>query len=363
MGVRPAIALGLTSLLWASGAAAEPADEAILARCGRADPALSKVARDAALSRASGAPAWSAAELAFHVRRSGDSHVWPRAWSITGSSLHEDDVARRVSAWADVAPASGERRCGLGRAHDQAQRSVIVVIAVDALADMVSLPITPRVGQWLRLDAQLLVAASDAKVVLLGPRGGPKTILGSLSGDRVAASFAVDAPGRWLVQVLATTGAGPTPVLESVVHAGVAAPTEFIDEPAPGEEAEAASDEGTMNAMLSAARESEQLGALRRDVRLDRLAREHSAHMMRQRRIGHDVGDGDPAARIDEAGLSVRSVGENVASASTLSRAHRALWASPSHRKNMLDPGFGHVGVGVVRGADGTVWATQIFTE
>jgi len=60
-----------------------------------------------------------------------------------------------------------------------------------------------------------------------------------------------------------------------------------------------------------------------------------------------------------EAGLHVRVCGENVAHAETLALAHRALYASPSHRANLLSSSFDRIGVGVVRDADGSVWVTE----
>jgi uncharacterized protein YkwD len=54
-------------------------------------------------------------------------------------------------------------------------------------------------------------------------------------------------------------------------------------------------------------------------------------------------------------------MGENVAHALTLERAHRVLWASPSHRGNLLDRRFRDLGVGVARDSDGSVWVCQLF--
>ncbi len=59
--------------------------------------------------------------------------------------------------------------------------------------------------------------------------------------------------------------------------------------------------------------------------------------------------------------MSAHVAGENVATASTLENAHRALWASPSHRGNLLHEAFTRVGVAVVRAADGAVWVTEMF--
>ncbi|MEJ7731982.1 MAG: CAP domain-containing protein [Polyangiaceae bacterium] len=100
---------------------------------------------------------------------------------------------------------------------------------------------------------------------------------------------------------------------------------------------------------------------LARDVELDKLALVHSEEMRRTKVVGHDVGGGDPRARIEAAGIKARIAGENVASASTLEGAHRALWSSPSHRGNLLGDRWTRVGVAVVRGTDGFVWVTELF--
>jgi hypothetical protein len=52
------------------------------------------------------------------------------------------------------------------------------------------------------------------------------------------------------------------------------------------------------------------------------------------------------------AGIHAARVGENVAHASSLGRAHRALWDSPAHRATLLDPGFSRVGIGVILSDD-----------
>lgn len=344
-------------------AAAPDAQSAPLhALCGANDPALAEVAAQK-VSRQLEGSAYPADELAFGLRAAGDPHVWPRGWAISGGALDEADVARRVKLWASNTTTLGVRRCGVARAT-QNGLSVIAAISVDALADMSPLPTTARVGQWITLEGTMLVPATAAKVVLLGPRGAPKTVVASLTGSRVRSSFSVDDAGAWLVQVLATVSTGPRPVLEAMVFAGVTPPSRFVRSVAPGEDAAkgAKDDADAMLQMMNAARATEQLGALRRDPELDKLARAHSEEMLKARMVGHDVGGGgDVAARIQDAGIVARVAGENVASASTLENAHRVLWGSPSHRGNLLFARFVRVGVAVSRGADGTVWVTEIF--
>ncbi len=60
-------------------------------------------------------------------------------------------------------------------------------------------------------------------------------------------------------------------------------------------------------------------------------------------------------------------VGENIFYASITSDtynagyAHRSLMASPGHRKNILEPRFTKVGIGLYRDSGGQFWVTEMF--
>jgi uncharacterized protein YkwD len=115
--------------------------------------------------------------------------------------------------------------------------------------------------------------------------------------------------------------------------------------------------------MVNAARASEGLPALRRDSRLDALAQAHADAMRTARRVGHDVGLGDPKGRVAAAGLEVSAAGENVSHAANAERAHRSLWASPSHRGNLLHPRYDSIGVGAAVDEDGSLWVCEVFAD
>lgn len=368
----PAIPVGLGAtppLVWRASTQSPAPDrrakDPLYALCGEPDTALFQVAARNGGKQLRGEPHFASDELAFNLRAAGAPHVWPRAWSIEGKALEEDDLKKRLGEWAKGMRPLGQRRCGLTRMRRSDGNVIVSVVTIDALADMERMPTLARVGEWIELRGKMLVPATEAKVVLLGPRGLPRTVLASLSDDQVRATFSVDQPGAWLVQVLATVSTGPRPVLEAYVHAGSSPPLRFAESPAPGEDAgkDEKNDGAAIRAMLNAARASEGLKPLAGDKTLDDLAAEHSAKMMAQRTVGHDVGDGDPSARLHAAGVTYRSSGENVAGAATLSRAHRALWASPSHRRNVLESRFSRVGVGVARSDDGRVWVTELFLD
>jgi uncharacterized protein YkwD len=55
------------------------------------------------------------------------------------------------------------------------------------------------------------------------------------------------------------------------------------------------------------------------------------------------------------------TVGENVGVGSSVATIHAALLASPGHYRNLADPGFTHVGIGVYVDGGGRTWTAHVF--
>ena len=187
----------------------------------------------------------------------------------------------------------------------------------------------------------------------------------SFDGTNVRARFAPDRAGAFTVQVVAEVATGPRPVLEAQLFADVDPPQQMPNLAAPGESARGAitDERAALAAMVGALRAQESLPALRRDARLDAIAVAHAQRMKDAHTVGHDVGDGDPAQRLQNAGLSARESGENVAHAQNVLLAHRALWQSPSHRANLQHSEYDAFGVAVLADADGSVWVAEVFAR
>jgi uncharacterized protein YkwD len=366
---EPALGLGGSSpLIWrASTQSPDPlaSKDPLYTICGKPEGALAAVATRNAARIVRGDTSFASDELAFTMRAGGVPYVWPRAWTMHGKDLTEEKIEAELGKFLAKAKTLGERRCGVARQKKRDGGIVVSLVTVDVLADLERVPTLVRVGEWITLKGQMKVPATDAKVVLLGPRGAPRTVLASLSGDEVRATFSADQPGEWLIQVLASAANGPRPVIEAVVHAGTPPALKYAETAAPGEDAagKGATDVEGVRAMLNAARVAEGLKPLAVDAALDKVARAHSERMRDVRTVGHDVGGGDLGDRLHDAGLNLRSQGENVAGAGSLTRAHRALWQSPSHRTNILDNRFTRAGIGVARGEDDRVYVTQVFAD
>jgi uncharacterized protein YkwD len=337
-----------------------------LAQCKLADAALSRVAERFARRKSAGMPPLDVSEISFALRAEGSPYVWPRAWTLEGGDLRSDASVVRMRSWLDGFDDGGERRCGVALA-ESADRNVLAAVAVDALADLEAMPVRVRSGTWVDVNATVLVPVSDAKVIVLGPSGGPHAVPTELDGARARARFYVDRPGTFLVQLLASVAGGPRPVLEASVYADVRPPTSFYGDAAPGEPSQPparwSDPAAALLSMINLARRSEQSPSLTRDPALDAVATRHAEAMRKLKRIAHDAGDGLPPARLEAAGVSSLAAGENVAHALDVTRAHRALWASPSHRENLLQPRFDRVGIGVVPDSDGSIWVCEVFAD
>lgn len=337
-----------------------------VAQCRAGDAALSRVAERFARRQSEGSAPLDVSEISFALRAEGSPYVWPRAWTLEGGDLKSPAAVERMHAWLSGFNDGGERRCGIALT-ETSERSVLAAVAVDALADLDPLPVRTRAGSWVELSAQLLVPASEAKFVLLGPSGAPRSIPTSFDGQRARARFSADRPGAFLVQLLANVAGGPRPVLEATVYADVRPPSSYFGDAAPGEPlvplSPSADQADALLHMVNQARANEHSPALRRDARLDAIALRHAEAMHKLRRIAHDAGDGDPRARVEAANIDVLAAGENVAHALDVTRAHRALWASPSHRENLLQPRFDGVGIGIVPDADGSIWVCEVFAD
>lgn len=357
----------ITQSPWVAGTDGDPREASLAAACGTEDGALARIARELVEQRARGLGALDSTALVAKLRAAGEPYVRPRVIAFSGQAPIEDtklraELSRRRRAGAPV-------RCGVGIARTPHGGEVIVALRVDALADLAPLPTRARTGEWLTFEARLHVGARSAKLVILGPHGLPRSVPTSLdAASGVArARFALDQPGPFTLQLIADLAEGPRPLLEAKVFADVL-PTPPGDEPAaPGEEAtstsnEPAGDGPLLSQMVATLRAFEGSPPLAHDDRLDALARAHAERMRDGHAVAHDLGDGDFRDRFEAEGtLDAHAVGENVAHAPTIALAHRALHASPSHRINLLRADYTHMGIGVARAADGSVYVCETF--
>ncbi len=120
-------------------------------------------------------------------------------------------------------------------------------------------------------------------------------------------------------------------------------------------------------AAVNAERTRRSLLPLKRDRELDRIARAQCDWMRTHERLTHKGrGGGEVESRFDDAGISWRRSGENVARnrhfPDAVQEAVRGWMASPGHRKNILLDAYRETGIGVIPCREtGYVYFTQVF--
>jgi uncharacterized protein YkwD len=122
--------------------------------------------------------------------------------------------------------------------------------------------------------------------------------------------------------------------------------------------------EAALLSLLNQARRLNRLPALVMDPSLRHVARLHSRDMATQGFVGHGSPGGVSFAhRVGTAVPGGTFVGENVTLARSVEQAHSAFVASSPHLRNILEPRFRRVGIGVAGAGDLGLFVTQDFAE
>ncbi len=121
-------------------------------------------------------------------------------------------------------------------------------------------------------------------------------------------------------------------------------------------------EEQLMVSLVNQERAKAGLKPLQVDLRLVELARMKSKDMIDLNYFSHTSPTyGSPFDMMKKAGVDYYTAGENLAGASTVERAHEALMQSDGHRRNILNPAFTHIGIGIVKGGSYGMMFTQMF--
>lgn len=123
--------------------------------------------------------------------------------------------------------------------------------------------------------------------------------------------------------------------------------------------------ENTMLTLVNNEREKVGLKALKMDTKIRTVAREKSKDMYNRSYFSHVDPDGHDAGwRMDKAGIVYTIAGENLAFAPDVQTAHTGLMNSEGHRKNILEPRFTRIGIGIINGGENNeMMFTQNFSD
>ena len=114
--------------------------------------------------------------------------------------------------------------------------------------------------------------------------------------------------------------------------------------------------------VVNAARRSGKRSALRIDRSAQRAAERHARDMANARRMAHELPGGPRfGKRMQRDGIRTRAA-ENIARGQRDVGAAVTAWMnSAGHRRNLLDKGFGGVGIASAKGADGRLYWAMVL--
>lgn len=129
-----------------------------------------------------------------------------------------------------------------------------------------------------------------------------------------------------------------------------------VDDPKVREDLEA-----KMLILVNEERQKVGLEPLKADPLMLVVAKAHSKDMFARGYFAHETPEGlSPFDRMKKAKVRFLAAGENLALGQTLNICHRGLMNSPGHRKNILNPAFGRVGIGIL---DGGIYGLMVSQE
>lgn len=106
------------------------------------------------------------------------------------------------------------------------------------------------------------------------------------------------------------------------------------------------------------------LAPLKLDLELSRWARLKSQDMKDKGYFAHySPTYGTPGEMVRNAGIQYLRLGENISSSQSPYISHLRLMASDGHRRNILNPNFTHIGIGIVDVNPSGVLVTQLFIQ
>ncbi len=119
-------------------------------------------------------------------------------------------------------------------------------------------------------------------------------------------------------------------------------------------------EEAHVRNMLNQTRAGEGLERLVSHPGMIEMARGQSVRMAEKGSIFHNENLGGEATSLLPGWLQI---GENVGKGPDADLIQEALLESPGHYKNIVDPAFDSIGIGIVVAGDGTRFITQVFAD
>jgi uncharacterized protein YkwD len=324
------------------------------------DPGLTTAARSLARLALNGSAADAADSLAIAeaVSDSGGIDPVPRAVVVRASPA--SDALASLTGRKDYAQ-EPSTHAGIGAATD-AERAAVVILLADRKARLEPFPRRiSRAGTARSLCGELAAPLARAEVFVTSPDGAAQKVpLTRDEGPKFCATVPFPADGRYAIETVGRGARGPEVAALFFTDVGSTvrrAERSRAPEPTTTESARVA-----LRDRINALRTAYGAQPVASDAALDAVAQAYAEKMQADGFFSHVAPDGsDMRARLRAAGYTYQAAGENLGLANGPLAAHFGIEHSPGHRKNLLEPAFSHLGIGVsLRLVDGRTQAVVV---
>ncbi|WP_199745879.1 CAP domain-containing protein [Corallococcus sp. AB030] len=247
------------------------------------------------------------------------------------------------------------------------ERAALVLLVADRKAEVLPFPRTiAKAGTEKRVCGRLVPPLLSPQVFVTRPDGEVEAVALSRAPSGTngfCALVGFDTPGSYTVEVVGQANAGPEVTSLFLVQVGARSARggqESQREPTTLAEARTA-----LYERINTLRRAYQLPELTPDPTLEDVSLRYSTRMATEGFFAHIAPDGSTLTRRLPEGARYVRAGENLGLAAGPLAAHFGIEHSPGHRKNLMDPAFRFMGVGVafqkVDGRDQAI-VTEVFT-
>ena len=221
----------------------------------------------------------------------------------------------------------------------------------------------PKSLEKIKLEGQILSKkiALPAKAFLITPKGAVQKPLGRMQGDRFNFYFTPPNFGTYVFEVVSAAG-------EILFNRAIYVYKENVLPVFPWDQTTVINTDtikqSDIRKWINRLRKNNNYKYLHPDQELDYFAQTYAEKMAHQNFISHTSPEGfDFEKRVKMQKLPEGDYGENLGFGTTLELALQGLENSGSHRKNILDKNWTHVGVGLARNNAKEYYIVQVFAK
>jgi hypothetical protein len=311
-----------------------------------ADPSLTTAARALARLALAGSAADAADSLAIAEAVSDSGGIDPVPRAVVVRAAPASDALASLTGRRDYAEEPSSH-AGIGAATDGERASVVVLLS-DRKATLEPFPRRiSRAGAAHVLCGELSPPLARAEVFVTAPDGAAQKVpLLRDAGARFCATLSFPAEGRYAIEAV---GRGPRgPEVAALFFTDVGSSIQRSERSRAPEPTSVDAARVLLRDRINALRTAHGAQPVQADAALDAVAQGYAERMQAEGFFSHVGPDGaDMRGRLRAAGYAYQGAGENLGLASGPLAAHFGIEHSPGHRKNLLEPAFSHVGIGV----------------